>query len=232
MNLVLIVLVLLLILLWLLHQTRQPIHILIVAASGGLGRCIVNEALDRGCKVSVLVRSLSALHDAIGDSVDRVTVFVGDGTDVGLLNNAAKDVDVIVSAGPPNPELARAVGEACVNSPTCKRVVWTAGGSNILEADGKTMHYKRFGEAGEGYFKAHAPCIKAVQDTGATYIIWCPGKMDAAGKKSSPPVDIYTHAVPPGVPMDFVSYEDAADVILRASSTSDYDYDHIAAVTA
>lgn len=211
---------------------NQPMRVLVVAASGGLGRCVVNEALARGHNVSVLVRSLSNLQEALGDTINRVTVFIGDGTDIDILNKAAKNVNVIVSAGPPNPELARAVGRACVNSPTCKRVVWTAGGSNILEADGVTMHYKRFGEVGEGYFKAHAPCIKAIQDTGATYIIWCPGKMDAVGAKSHVPVTIYMHAPPPGVPMDFVSYEDAANVILRASETSQYDNQYIAAVTA
>jgi NAD(P)H-binding len=221
------ILIILCLLMTLIRRSKKTI--LIVGASGGLGRCIVLEALARGHKVSVLVRSLSKLQEAIGTMIKHVTVYIGDGTDPAILNDATKDVDVIISTGPPVPELARAVGEACVNSSTCKCVVWTAGSSNILEADGVTMHYKAFGKAGENFYRAHAPCIRAIQSTGATYIIWCPGKMDAAGKKSNPPLTIYTYATPTGVPMDYVSYEDAANVIIRAIETSRYYNKHITA---
>ena len=42
---------------------------------------------------------------------------------------------------------------------------------------------------------------------------------------------ILLHAAPAGTaPMDFISYEDAADVLLRAVETREYDNLHIAAV--
>ena len=140
----------------------MALRILVVGAAGGLGQRVVTEALARGHAVSALVRSSVKLREALGaETAARVVVHEGDGAaDESVLRVAAAGADAIVSAGPPSPALARAVGAAAAASAQCKSAVWTAGGSNILEADGKTLHHKAFGPAGDGFFAAHAPCIE------------------------------------------------------------------------
>ena len=208
--------------------------LLVVAASGGLGREIVQEALGRGHTVSVLVRDAAKLS-VLGASRARLSAeHVGDASDPATVAAAAAGVDAVISAASPDPRIAAALGAACKASPACKRLVWTAGGSNLLEPDGKTWHADAFGPRGAGFFAAHAPCIKAVQDSGATYTIWCPGLMRSVGHKSPAPVPISTRAIPGGLKLwDFVSYEDAADAILRAVESGDkYANEHITALTS
>jgi len=56
--------------------------------------------------------------------------------------------------------------------------------------------------------------------------------MRGAARKSEPPVKILTHAAPAGASrMDFVSYEDAADAILRAVESGAYNGQRFCAVT-
>lgn len=129
-----------------------------------------------------------------------------------------------------------------------------AGGSNLFEADGATYHYHAFGPAGEGYFKAHTPCIDAVKQTGATYIIWCPGLM-RDGARTTPAPKTLLFADPSGLAAwDFVSYracvvlpapssrpthstrralraEDAAQVMVSAVETTEFDNKHISALS-
>lgn len=207
-------------------------HFLVVGAAGGLGRCIVREALSRGHAVSVLIRSREKLVAALlpAEVSSLRSVHEGDAAaNPALALTASAGVDAILAAAVPNPTLARVLGEAAVAQGA--RALWTAGASNILEADGATMHYKSFGPMGEQFNSAHAPCIAALKATGALHIIWCPGLMKGRCKKSAPPPPILLHAAPAGAaPMDFISYEDAADVILRAVESHDYDNKHIAAV--
>ena len=85
-------------------------------------------------------------------------------------------------------------------------VALRSGASNIVEADGVTLHYKAFGPTGEGYYKAHTPCIDAVKATGTSYLIWCPGLMKN-GVRSVPAPRTLTRADPAGLAQwDFVSY--------------------------
>lgn len=207
-------------------------HFLVVGAAGGLGRCILREALSRGHAVSALVRSREKLAAALSPSELSSLRAVHEGDAAAhpaLALTASVGVDAILAAAVPNPALARVLGEAAVARGA--RALWTAGSSNILEADGVTMHYKSFGPMGEQFYSAHTPCIAALKATGAVHIIWCPGLMKGRGSKSAPPPPILLHAAPAGAaPMDFISYEDAADVILRAVETQEFNNTHIAAV--
>ena len=73
------------------------------------------------------------------------------------------------------------------------------------------------------YYKAHTPCIEAAKATGANVIVWCPGMMKN-GARSQPQPKTLLFADPAGLKSwDFVSYEDAAQVILSASETGEYD---------
>ena len=81
------------------------------------------------------------------------------------------------------------------------------------------------------YYKAHTPCIDAVKATGATYIIWCPGIMKG-GERSTPQPKTLLFADPTGLASwDFVSYEDAAQVMVSAAETSEFDNKHISALS-
>ncbi len=128
----------------------------------------------------------------------------------------------------------------------------------MFEADGTTYHYKAFGPPGEGFFAAHSPCIEAVKATGATFVIWCPGLMKS-GQRSTPPPKTLLYADPAGLAAwDFVSYrasarcrallaggikhqaltrspahcaEDAAQVLVSAAETTEFDNKHISALS-
>lgn len=57
--------------------------------------------------------------------------------------------------------------------------------------------------------------------------------MKGLGKKSAAEVQLSTHAFPGSVATsDFVSYEDAANAIVRAVEVNDYDNKHFTALTA
>lgn len=67
--------------------------------------------------------------------------------------------------------------------------------------------------------------------SGANYIVWCPGLMKS-GVRSQPQPKTLLFADPAGLKSwDFVSYEDAAQVILSAAETSQYDNTHITALS-
>ena len=215
-----------------LSHSRAPSHslmlrLLVVAATGGLGAAVVREALAHNHSVSVLVRSADKLRDTFGDDASRLTaVHVGSATDDALIAAAVKGVSAVISCAPPDPTIASALAKATKNEGV--RLVWTAGAytsvsaslevhirsdvalrsgaSNIFETDGVTLHYKAFGASGEGYYKAHTPCIDAVKATGTSYLIWCPGLMKN-GARSVPAPKTLTRADPAGLAQwDFVSY--------------------------
>ena len=199
---------------------------LVIAAAGGLGRRVVQEALSRGHAVHALARDATKLREALGaETIGRLAgVHVGDGSDVAAVRAAAAGVHAIVSAAVPDPRVAKAVGE--VAKDLGLRAVWVAGASNLKERDGVTWHHESFGPRGLGFFNAHAPCIDALRATGAKSVIFCPGFMKGVGRKTVPDVEIHTHAVPGSVAtMDFISYEDAASVIVRAALESGDRYD-------
>ena len=209
----------------------MSLSLLVVGATGGLGARVITEALSRGHTVSAFARSAEKLTAVLGASVTSSlkSIHLEDGKDVASLTAAAAGVDAVICAVNSDASLAAALGVACKG---VKRAVWTAGASNILEADGVTMHYTSFGEYGTKVFAAHSPCIEAFKAGGGTTIIWCPGRMLPVGVKSDKPIDILTHAAPAGTSaMDFVSYEDAANLLVRAVEVSDYDNKHIAGVT-
>ncbi len=78
----------------------------------------------------------------------------------------------------------------------------------------------------------HSPCIDAIKESGANFIIFCPGRMLPRGKPSSPPAAILTRGDPKyGSNSYFVSYEDAAHAMLEAAARDEYDGKHIQALT-
>ena len=74
----------------------QPIRVLIVGV-GGLGKCMVHEALERGLRVSVLVRNRAKLEaDLSKETIARLrNITVGDGTQATVLDEAIPGVDVV-----------------------------------------------------------------------------------------------------------------------------------------
>ena len=79
---------------------------------------------------------------------------------------------------------------------------------------------------------AHTPCIDVIKESGANFIIFCPGRMLPRGKPSSPPAAILTRGDPKYNSIyQFVSYEDAAHAMLEAAARSEYDGRHIQALT-
>jgi len=67
--------------------------ILVIGATGGTGRFIVNQALAQGHEVTALVRSPEKAHELIG-----AKLIVGDARDGATLHKALKGQQVVISA--------------------------------------------------------------------------------------------------------------------------------------
>ena len=106
----------------------------------------------------------------------------------------------------------------------------STGASNLKSSDGTKFHWEeiisQYPQA-ENFYKAHAPCIEAIKSSGVKYVIFCPGYMKSVGYKSVPSPKI-TIDRPAG---GFVSYEDAAQVMIKAAEVTDYDNELIGSAT-
>ena len=102
-----------------------------------------------------------------------------------------------------------------------------------MSEDGVTPYYKElltvYPPALEA-FRAHGPCIDAIRESGVKHVIFCPGYMRSLGKKSENLPDSLNIRInrPSG---SFISYEDAAYVMVNAAETNDYDNELITAST-
>jgi uncharacterized protein YbjT (DUF2867 family) len=72
---------------------KPQMRVLVLGATGGTGRAIVSQAVDRGYEVVALVRSLDKARDLKG-----AKLVVGDARDKRALREALKGVDAVVSA--------------------------------------------------------------------------------------------------------------------------------------
>ena len=72
---------------------KSRMKVLVLGATGGTGRAIVSQALDRGHEVVALVRSLEKTRELKG-----AKLVVGDARDERALREALKGVDAVVSA--------------------------------------------------------------------------------------------------------------------------------------
>jgi uncharacterized protein YbjT (DUF2867 family) len=73
-------------------MTRSPMTVLIVGATGSIGRLVVEEALRQGHAVRALVRSPETARQLPA----KAEAFIGDVTRPDTLGGAVKDVDAIV----------------------------------------------------------------------------------------------------------------------------------------
>lgn len=209
----------------------QPLSVLIVGV-GGLGKCMVLEALERGLCVSVLVRNKTKLEAELGKEtcakLSRITV--GDGTNAQVLDEAMSGIDVVLSGRGADPQLANELAAAAKRNGV-KKLCWPGGSTNVLADDGVTPNYKRLLHLGswvESAYHAHGACIDAIQQSGINYVIFCPGRMSSVGQKSP---DVRTSVRINRDAGPFVSYEDAAWVILEAATTNHYDNQLVSAAT-
>lgn len=210
----------------------SPNMSVLIVGVGGLGLCLVHEALDRGLKVSVVIRNRAKLVHDLGEKtlgrLDRI--IVGDGAQANVLDEAMSGVDVVLSGRGADPHLAGALA-AAVKRNRVKKLVWPAGTTNVMAEDGITPNYKRLQHLGswvDGAFRAHGASIDAIRGVNINYVFFCPGRMESAGRRSpdiQSSVRINRDAGP------FVSYEDAAWVIFEAATTDVYDRQLVSAAT-
>lgn len=206
------------------------LSLLIVGAAGGLGRAIVREALSRGARVSVLVRDAGkfAASDA-GSEVPRLAgVHVGSGDDPAVVAAAARaaGATVVVGCKGGDAPFARGVarGAAAAGVP---KVVTVAGATNLADADGVTPLWHKWAARwppAESAYHAHAAAIAetraaAAEAPGLAYVVFCPPYMAARGAVSEPPPAIVVNAEG----ASFISYEDAAWIMMEAAGRADLD---------
>lgn len=204
----------------------------LIVGVGGLGKCMVYEALERGLSVSVLVRNRGKLEADLGDDlIARLEgVTEGDGTDARVLDRALSGVDVVLSGRGADPRLAAELA-AAVRRNSVQKLCWPAGATNVMADDGVTPAYKGLLNAGswvEAAYRAHGACIDVIRREHINYVIFCPGRMASVGTRS-PEVRSSVRIDRVGGP--FVSYEDAAWVMLEGATTSVYDRQLVSAAT-
>lgn len=206
-------------------------NILIIGV-GGLGKCMVEEALARDLSVSVLVRRQAKLEHDLGKAnlskLDKI--YVGDASDAQALDRAMQHIDVVLSGVGANPNLADALS-AAVKRNDVRKLCWPAGTTNVLADDGITPNYKKLLHLGswvEQAYLVHGRCIDLIQKAGIQYVIFCPGRMAGVGHRSANVQETIRINRDAG---SFVSYEDAAWVMLEAATTNLYDEKLVSAAT-
>lgn len=206
---------------------------MVVGASGGLGKALVNECLARGISTSVLVRNKEKFEKEFANvdyAWSATNTFAGDAAnDIPLVRKACEGKDVVLMGIGAMESIARVVAEQA-KAAGLKKIVHVAGATNVMDEDGVTPLWKKvstYWPPAEKTFIAHGKCIDAIQKTGLNYVIFCPAYMDSRGKKSSPLAE-------PKVNREsgnFVSYEDAAHIMLDAAEKSNWDGKLITAAT-
>jgi putative NADH-flavin reductase len=95
-----------------LQPGKTPMNLFILGATGGTGLALVEQALDRGHRVTAFVRSPQKL----GPPRERLTVVRGNPKDREALRSALAGHDAVLSAlGPPGPGATTIVGD-CARS--------------------------------------------------------------------------------------------------------------------
>jgi putative NADH-flavin reductase len=75
------------------NNSNQPKRVLVLGASGGTGRLIVNKALALGYETTALVRSAEK-----GQQLDGARLMIGDARDEAALRQALEGQDAVISA--------------------------------------------------------------------------------------------------------------------------------------
>jgi len=212
-------------------STATVKHVLIVGV-GGLGTHMVHEALERGLAVSVMVRDRAKLDTRLDPAtIDRLAnITVGDATNPAALNQAMQGIDAVLSGNGAHQKMAAELAAAVGRNGVLK-LIWPAGGSNAMDEDGITPAYKQYMDwwpGAEQVYLAHQACIDAIRDTGINYVIFGPGRMTPAGKRSA---EVAATVRVNRVAGMQVSYEDAAWVMLEAATTNKWDHELVSAAT-
>ena len=212
-------------------REEQQTEVLIVGV-GGLGNAMVNEALERGLQVSVMVRDEAKSRARLGEETAArlKNVIIGDATDPASLDRAMQGVDVVLSGKGAHLEMARAMAHA-VKRNGVQKLCWPAGGMNLMAEDGVTPVYLSYVDrmpGAEALYRSHQVCIDAIREAGINYMVFCPGFMSAHGRRSADVRSTVRINREAGMS---VSYEDAAWVMLEAAVTDTYDGQLVSAAT-
>jgi len=96
----------------------MTMRLFILGATGGTGRALIGQALERGHHVTAFVRS----PEKLGSPRDGLTVLQGDPRSVDELRAALPDQDAVLSAlGPPGPAPTTIVGDAARSTVTAMK---------------------------------------------------------------------------------------------------------------
>lgn len=180
----------------------MPPKVIVLGATGEVGRCLVNEGLAAGLDLSVFVRDpgkLTAQHSP--EAFSRLKVYVGDIHDIDAVSRAMSDHDTVVdSAGSHFPHeyiaLCTGIVSAARQALQPPRRIWVFGGlpgllvphTDIPGTDLPGM---------PALFRAHRPNYETVRDSGLDWTFICPGPMGFAGRPGIPGILDVTFDVMP-----------------------------------
>lgn len=210
----------------------KRLNLLIVGATGGLGKHLVNEGLSRGHNVSVLVRNKNKLETEFEkDTLSALKeIYIADaGADTNMVYQACLGKDVVLSGSGGVESVAYTVAHQAKLA-SVKKFVYVAGATNVMDEDGITPLWKKYASywpPAERAFISHGKCISAIRNSGIKYVVFCPAMMNEVGTKSNPVQTPKINRESGG----FVSYEDAAHVMVDAAELAKWDNQLITAAT-
>ncbi|KAI8912753.1 hypothetical protein EDD86DRAFT_263654 [Gorgonomyces haynaldii] len=203
-------------------NTSQKLSLLVIGATGGLGKCLVKEALSRGHSVSVLVRNKEKFEKDYPEAKwSDSNVFVGNAaSDSAIVKQGCTGKDVVLMGVGADDAIARTAAEQA-KAAGVKKLVHVAGATNVMDEDGVTPLWKKYATSwppAERVYHTHGKCIDAIRNTGINYVVFCPAFMSNQ-PKSNPVAAPKINRESGG----FVSFEDAAHVMVDAAEQSTWD---------
>lgn len=196
----------------------KPLNILVIGATGSVGRHVVSEAISQGHTVRALVRD-TRKGRLLGDDVE---LFVGDLTKAESLSRAVQDIDAVVFTH--GSDGAGKVGSERVDYGGVRNLLFALGGNKariaLMTSIGVTNRTGSYNQSTEAHdWKRRGE--RLVRASGMPYTIVRPGWFDYNGRDQHKIVFLQGDKRQSGTPSDGVIARKQIAKVLVDSLTCD-----------
>ena len=169
----------------------EQLKILIIGATGKVGRCLVLAGLERNLQISVFIRNPAKLEELLGiEATRKLNVFVGDALNQTEIEAALRSHTAAINAAVHRSSrqafenICRSVINAANTNLNGGRRFWQFGGLPGLDVP----HTKTIGADLPGMpdlFKSHKTNYNLLKKTTLDWTFICPGPMYFANRPTS-----------------------------------------------